>query len=178
MRIAILVAMLALVIGCTNQESQMDQEFDVDLYREKANNHLAALTQAHQNLWKIDSAESWDADQKTGILTWTLPDGVTTRAPFQIIGTYNSVDSTFLWAWDHTSVADPLRKDAYAVLEFARKHDVAYLQDRKVKCSEEDAWEFAALATLVCDQQGAYRGPVGTTFVYMTFGKVRVKKEP
>ena len=72
----------------------------------------------------------------------------------------------------------PLRKDAEAVFALAKKHDLDFLQNRKVKCDEDAAWELAALATLLCDRQGAYRGPVGTTFIFMTFGEVKIELKP
>ena len=155
----------------------MKTEFDIDTYLEKANNHLQALTMAHQGTWNMGAADRWDADQETGIITWTFPDGILVSAPFQIVGTYNSLDSTFLWGWDHPSVVEPLRKDAAAVLEFAQQHDIEFLQTRKLECDEQAAWELAALATLVCNRQGAYRGPAGTTFVFMTFGEVKIQKK-
>jgi hypothetical protein len=176
MRVAIVALLLGLSLGCGRKEAEVDQGFDIDSYIEKANNHLATLTQAHQRTWRLGSADRWDADQETGVLTWTFSDGVTVSAPFQIVGTYNSLDGTFLWGWDHPSVVKTLRKDAQAVLDFARKHNVDFLQDRKVACSEDSAWELVALATLVCDRQGSYRGPSGTTLVFMTFGEVSIKR--
>jgi hypothetical protein len=35
----------------------------------------------------------------------------------------------------------------------------------------------AALATLLCDAQGAYRGPAGDVYVFMTFGTPRIEKK-
>ena len=42
--------------------------------------------------------------------------------------------------------------------------------------SEDEAWEFTALACQLCRAQGAYRGPAGTALVYMTFGEVTLSK--
>ena len=178
MRLILTVLLLAFLTGCARKEVPVKNTFDVDAYFEKANNHLAALTEGHRDVWNMGSAERWDADQETGIITWTFADGVTVQAPFQIVGTYNTKDGTLLWGWDHPSVVEALSKDATAVLEFAREHNIEFLQDRKVECSEDAAWELAAIATLVCDRQGAYRGPAGTAFVFMTFGEVQIKKEP
>lgn len=154
----------------------MTENFDIDSYMEKARNHLSALTQGHREAWNIGSADRWDADQEAGEILWTFPDGIIARAPFQIIGTYNSKDDTFLWGWDHPSVLPHLRRDAEAVLEFARRNGIDFLQDRKVVCSDGAAWDLAALATLICDRQGAYRGPSGTTAAFMTFGEVSITR--
>ncbi len=152
----------------------MSQDFDFQNFLEKAKSHLAELTATHADRWGLGALDRWDADQETGTLTWSNSEGVAVRAPFQIVGTYNSLDNTFLWGWDHPSVVEPLRSDATAVLDFAKERGIDFLTSRKVKCSEAEAWEFAALATLICDRQGAYRGPSGTAFAFMTFGKVEV----
>jgi hypothetical protein len=33
-----------------------------------------------------------------------------------------------------------------------------------------------ALAVKLCDAQGAYRGPSGSSYVFMTFGEVQLSK--
>ena len=45
-----------------------------------------------------------------------------------------------------------------------------------VECTEEQAWEFTAVAARLGDANGAYRGPAGTTLVFMTFGQVSLSK--
>nr|WP_157084828.1 DUF6882 domain-containing protein [Sphingomonas pituitosa] len=45
---------------------------------------------------------------------------------------------------------------------------------RKVQCTEQQAWQFTAVALYLSGAQGAYRGRSGTTLVYMTFGTVTV----
>lgn len=145
--------------------------------QEQANNHLAALTEAHNNAWGLGSADQWSADQETGLITWTFAHGVEATAPFQIVGTYNSQDGTFLWGWDHPSVMEPLQSDAQAVRDYANANSIERLLDQKISCSEKEAWEFAALATLINERQGAYRGPAGTTFVFMTFDEVTLEEK-
>ncbi len=130
----------------------------------------------HQEIWQIGAADRWDVDQEIGNIWWTFSDGVIASAPVQIVGTYNSLDSTFLWAWDHPSILEPLRKDAQAVLAFAKANDVEFLCDRMIECSEDTAWNLVALATLIADRQGAYRGPTGATATFMTFGEVKISK--
>jgi len=154
----------------------MSDAFDYSAFLEKAIHHLNALTSAHQGAWKLGEAESWTADQETGLLTWTFEDGRIAEAPFQIVGTFDSLDSTFLWGWDHPCVLPDLQHDAQQVLAWAREQEIKPLLEQKVTCAEEDAWEYAALATLICDRQGAYRGPAGTTYVFMTFGEVKLSQ--
>jgi hypothetical protein len=97
-------------------------------------------------------------------------------APAQIIATYNTLDGTWLWAWDHPSVEPALAKDAKRMLAYGQEHGYAKLTTRKLQITEDEAWELTALAFLVCGANGAYRGPAGTAFVFMTFGEVQVSK--
>jgi hypothetical protein len=97
---------------------------------------------------------------------------VTATAPVQIIGTYNTLDGTWLWGWDHPSVLPPLQEHARRVREYGEQHGIESLTTRKLGCDENEAWEFTALACHLCEAQGAYRGPAGTALVFMTFGEV------
>ncbi len=110
-------------------------------------------------------------DQDTGLITFTGKQ-VTATAPVQIIGTCNTQDGTWLWGWDHPSVADALAEHARRVHEYGEQHGIAELTTRKLACDEMQAWAFTALACHLCEAQGAYRGPAGTALVYMTFGGV------
>ena len=116
----------------------------------------------------------WSVKQDAGTIVFERKDGMRATAPVQIIGTYNTADGTWLWAWDHPSVVTALRRDAEVVLAYGREHDIPALITRKVSCQETDCWEFTALACKLSNSQGAYRGPAGNTRVFMTFGKLRL----
>jgi hypothetical protein len=38
------------------------------------------------------------------------------------------------------------------------------------------AWQFTAVALYLSGAQGAYRGPAGTTMVFMTFGTMTISR--
>ena len=178
MRIVLVFLSLIFTSGCDRKEAAVPQGYDIEAQFEKAYNHLATLTQAHQDGWGLGTSDRWDVDMDAGTITWTFADGTIVTAPMQVVGTYNALDNTFLWGWDHPSVSEPLSRDAKAVLDFARKHDIDFLQNAKIECSEQDVWDYVALATLLCDRQGAYRGPADSTYLFMTFDKVSIQKKP
>ena len=65
-----------------------------------------------------------------------------------------------------------LQHDARTLRELGERHGVGRLTTQKLERTEAGVRELAALATLECDRQGAYRGLAGTTCVFMTFGSV------
>lgn len=137
---------------------------------EQSMEELRLKTGAHDAGWGLGVAD-WAVDQDTGLITFTSAK-MTATAPAQIIGTFNTQDGTWLWGWDHPSVADNMAEHARLVHEYGLRRGVAVLTTRKLECGEAEAWEFTALACHLCEAQGAYRGPAGTALVYMTFGTV------
>jgi hypothetical protein len=135
---------------------------------------LRLKTAAHDATWHLGEA-TWNVDQDAGEIVFTAPNGIIATSSVQIIGTFNSLDNTFLWGWDHPSVEPPLRKHAKQVRAFGEQFNIK--DTRKLTCTEQDAWRFAAFACKICEAQGAYRGPAGTTFVFMTFGEVSLSKK-
>jgi hypothetical protein len=148
---------------------------DFDTLLDQSMEELQLKTQAHDAAWHIGEAD-WSLDQEAGILVFTLPDGTTATCPAQIIGTFNLRDETWLWGWDHPSVAEPLQEHAQKMRAFGQQHGFEPLTMKKLGCSEEQAWELTALACKLCEAQGAYRGAADDTLVFMTFGEVRLQK--
>lgn len=143
---------------------------------ERSAQELQLKTQAHVDAWGLGNAERWDADLEAGTITFTNADGWIITAPVQVVGTYNLKDGTWLWSWDHPSIAEHLAQDARLTRAFGETYRLKQYTTRKVECTEEDAWRFAAVTCHLGDAQGAYRGPSGTTLVFMTFGSVSVNK--
>lgn len=176
---------LVAVAGCSRQapdeaakaaNRQEEKPVDPQLFIQQSVEGLRTQTSAHAATWHLGEEVNWAADQDTGRIRFTFADGTLAEAELQIVGTYNTLDGTFLWGWDHPSVAEPLRKHASHAKEFGEKHGLPKFTERKVKCSEDDAWEFTAVAARLGKANGAYRGPAGSTLVYMTFGEIKLSK--
>lgn len=136
---------------------------------------LRAKTVGHDGIWQLSQAD-WDVDMDRGTVVFTSPKGIQATAPVQIIGTYNTEDGTWLSGWDHPFVALPLAEHANRLLAYGQEHNIPRLTTRKLKCSEDECWNLTALACLLCEAQGGYRGPAGTAMVFMTFGEVTLSK--
>jgi len=162
--------MLALFQGSTQLPSDFAtlQKLSVD--------ELKLKTDAHRAAWGLDRIKRWDLNQDDGQLVFSLADGLKARAPAQIIGTYNTDDHTWLWAWDNPSIDDKLKSDALKLRKYGEEHHVDRLTQRKWVGTEDDAWAMVALAVKLCGEQGVYRGPEGATHVFIAFGDVALSK--
>jgi hypothetical protein len=128
-------------------------------------------------VWGLDKILQWDLSQDSGELLFSLPDGLKEVSPAQIIGTYNSEDHTWLWAWANPSIDEKLQLDARKVRKYAEEHQVERLTSSKWVGTEDEAWAMVALSVKLCNEQGAYRGPAGETKVYIAFGKVMLSRK-
>lgn len=137
---------------------------------------LRAKTAGHQSGWRFGEAKRWDLNQSRGDLIFTFDDGVIATCPAQIIGSFDTARGTWLWAWENPFVVDSLKRDSLRVREYGQQHKIARLTLAEWRCTEADAWSMAALACKLCDAQGVYRGPAGTAFVFISFGKVQLSK--
>jgi hypothetical protein len=142
---------------------------------EASRDGLAQQTSAHSATWHLGKEERWSADLDTGTIKFHFKNGTTASAPIQVVGTYNKLDGTFLWGWDHPSVPEELRKHAQLAKQWGEKNNVPNFKSRKVRCTEDEAWSFAAVANRLGNANGVYRGPDGNALVYMTFGELKLE---
>ncbi|MBC7815313.1 MAG: hypothetical protein IAG10_00270 [Planctomycetaceae bacterium] len=143
---------------------------------EQSMEELRLKTAAHDGLWHLSDAKNWSVDQDVGQIVFSLPKGMKAICDVQIIGTYNTDDETWLWGWDHPAVQKPLQDHAWMVKRYGDSHAISRLTTKKLACTEDEAWEFTALACKLAEAQGAYRGPSGPTLVFMTFGQPSLEK--
>jgi hypothetical protein len=126
--------------------------------------------------WGLGKTDRWDADLDLGIIKFSNNDGFVVTANLQVIGTFYSVDQTWLWGWDHPSVDDRFAQAARQVRDFGERYGLARFTTSMVKCSEDEAWMFTALGLHLSGAAGAYRGPSGDSYVFMTFGEVTIRQ--
>nr|CAP47898.1 putative integron gene cassette protein [uncultured bacterium] len=172
MKVASLALALLTMVSCA-----WEAHLDVDKFITQSVTGLGSQTEAHSATWHLGEEEEWFVEQEAGLIRFTFADGTVAEGVVQIIGTFNPEDSTFLWAWDHSSVQEPLREHAKLAREFGVEHQLSGYTNRKVTCTEEDAWEFTAVAARLAEANGAYRGDAGGPWVYMTFGEINLSKQ-
>ncbi|WP_370679106.1 DUF6882 domain-containing protein [Comamonas sp. GB3 AK4-5] len=137
---------------------------------------LDLQTTAHAASWHLGEEKNWSADLEAGTIAFDFADGTVATAAIQVVGTYNQADGSFLWGWDHPSVPAVLGAHAQLARDWGQLQGAAAFTERKLQCSEDDAWSFAAVANRLAEANGVYRGTAGNTLVFMTFGSVRLQK--
>lgn len=155
--------------------SQMDK--DSKDFIQASREGLALQTSAHAETWHFDRVDQWEVDMEIGEITFSLSNGNVAKAPIQVVGTYNLDNDTFMWGWDHPSVPEPLRGHAELAREWGAIRNLDMFTQRVVVCSEEEAWDFTAVANRLGGGNGAYRGPAGSALVFMTFGEISLTKQ-
>ena len=141
-------------------------------------NELGIKTSGHQGVWRFGEEENWDFAQDTGVLVFEFANGLEAHCPAQIIGTFNTIRQTWMWAWNNSSIAPDLCRDALTVREYGEQNAIAELTEPLWEATEMDAWQMTAIAARLCNAQGAYRGPSGSTPVFFTFGEVKLARSP
>jgi len=169
-----LCLIVLLIIPFGQSETQLPSDFAT--LQKVSMEELKLKTDAHRQAWGMDKSIQWDLSQDSGELVFSLPDGLKAVCPAQIIGTYNTEDHTWLWAWANSSIEDKLKADALKLRKYGEDHHIDRLTQRKWVGTEDDAWAMVALAVKLNGEQGGYRGPAGTTHVFIAFGKVALSK--
>jgi hypothetical protein len=134
---------------------------------------LRLKTIAH-TVWGLDKVDHWDLDQGEGVLRFSGADGTIAEANAQIVGTWDGETQTWRWSWANESVHPPLARSSRELRKVGLDNNLQMLVAPEFPSTEEQAWEMTALAVKNSSAQGAYRGPMGETSVFLTFDHVRI----
>jgi hypothetical protein len=136
---------------------------------------IDVLAETHVS-WGLGSADRWDLDQRTGIISWTFPDKVAT-APAQLLGSYNPSAGSWMWAWANASILPDMSRDSHLVRAWALANNHAWLAEPKVEADDAMAANLSAIAVSITQAKGFYRGSQYTSWPIITFGTVTLTAE-
>lgn len=158
-------------VGNGTAEQVQGEALDFESLLRDSMDELMARTQSHQEEWAFGTEEEWLLDQDAGQLTFKFP-GRSSITPVQIIGTFNTQNATWLWAWANPLIADHLKADSLRLREYGEQWGIQRLTAPEWTAQESDCWYMAALACRLFGGQGAYRGPAADSHTIMVFGEV------
>ena len=136
---------------------------------------LSRTTAEHSARWGLGSARRWVLDQTDGRIVWSFDDHVAS-APAQILGSWNSKVSSFVWSWDNASDADALCETASIVRAFGVEHGIGALTTSPLELDEAQVRDLIALAFRIGRCTGLYAHFDGTLASYITFGDVTLEE--
>lgn len=156
------------------QSARSEPDSDAEARRE-LEEELRAKLAAADRTWGLSKFGRWDLDQGQGRLRLSQrPDGAVAEARAQIIGSFDRLSATWMWAWANRSVAKTLTKHALVVREFGRKHGIEMLLVPCWRATEEDCRMMTALAVRLNRAPYAFRGPSGRHVCFMTLGRPKL----
>ncbi len=153
------------------------KKIDVEAFIADSYKSLQLVTEEHRKTWQLGQEKAWAVDEDNGKISFTFANGTVASAPAQVVGTFQVQDKTFTWGWQHPNVIPKLQRHAFRVREFGIEYGAEELTTQHIPCTERRAWEYAALAMLLAEANGAYcLQTQPDTFVFLTFGEVDVKR--
>lgn len=131
---------------------------------------IEQLAHAHQT-WGLGTADRWNLDQRTGLISWTFPDKVAT-APAQIVASYNPTAGSWLWSWANQTILPAMSQASHTVREWGMANSFTALTEPKLDVDDETAASLAAFAVRITRATGFYRGTGHAAIPIITFGEV------
>lgn len=145
---------------------------NADQFIEKCFTELQQQTPRQHEKWNL-ATSSYDVDLHAGKIYFTSPDKKKLEADIQVVGTYNTLDGSFMWGWDHPSVPEGLQKTARAAKEWGMQNMQDIFLAHVVNVPENMAWFFLGVALKLSNADTVYRAKLGTTYVYLTLHDIR-----
>ncbi|MES2047316.1 MAG: hypothetical protein V4447_02865 [Pseudomonadota bacterium] len=137
--------------------------------------NLIAQNDAHATTWQLGKEQGWSADIGMGVIVFRFANGLSGTTHFQVVGTYDEIDGSFLWGWAHSSVPAAFREHASLAKQWGSENNHPAFLAKSVKCSLDDAMDFAAVANSLAGSKGVYRGHSGKKYIFMTLGDLHVE---
>lgn len=155
----------------TGSAGQAGDRADLSVLMLQGEDMIEQVGRAHMS-WGLGSADRWDLDQTTGLITWTFPDKTAT-APAQILGSFAPRISSWMWAWADQSLLPDMSRDSRSFCDWAEANGHPGLAQPKIDADEQAAATLAALAFRITGATGFYKGPgADSSYVIITFGPV------
>jgi hypothetical protein len=160
-------------IGFGKSSDLMSHSGDEFILAARAN--MVEQNNAHANTWQLGKEQGWSADIGMGVIVFRFANGLSGTTHFQVVGTYDEIDGSFLWGWAHPSVPAAFREHANLAKQWGSENNHPAFTAKNLKCSLDQAMDFAAVANSLAGSKGVYRGHAGKKYIFMTLGEIHVE---
>ncbi len=89
------------------------------------------------------------------------------------IGSYNSDNSTWMWAWANDAFPEKLKLKSSKLKALEEKTGFEMFGNDMAEIDEDMTWEIAGMALKLLSFQGVYRGPANNTQYYYALENVK-----
>lgn len=115
------------------------------------------LVQAQQAFTAVRAGlPRWDIDPEQELIFFGNDERIGVVARYDVIGTYDPSDGTWLWVWANPKIEHP--SEAVAGLREAHP-DVPELTEPSTRGAEVRAWTLAAAAAMLTEAEGCFKIP-------------------
>jgi hypothetical protein len=94
-------------------------------------------------------------------------------ASVQVVGSVNTAERRWLWAWADPDVDPALCKDILDVRVLGEARGIEQLTTPFWEGDAVDGWEMTSISAYVLQAQGAYRAATSTGFAYMVMTSIQ-----
>jgi hypothetical protein len=133
-----------------------------DIYQEYAHNCLHELMDKQElfnSKFDLSGFEKWNYHDVTGIFKFTKENEVF-HFRYINVGTFSTNTNTWMWSWYNETTHLPLRKAAKKIKNFGKRHGLKKFTTGAISSTEEEAWQFTAIAAKIFKGQFGYRMPI------------------
>ncbi|MFK7938438.1 MAG: DUF6882 domain-containing protein [Roseovarius sp.] len=109
---------------------------------------------------RIADVSDYRMNLKKGRITFKFESGEEVSADVQFIGTYSD-DGSWMWAWGHPDMPNPMQQAAWAVQQFGERQEINDLLSRGGPITEAQLAEYQAICAYISQADGVYMGPHG-----------------
>ncbi len=141
---------------------------------ETAFEEMLAHHKVHAASWPYGKEKAWTADLDAGVIVFKFAGELTGTCHFQTIGTYNEADGSFMWGWAHSKLPRALKVHAKMARQWGKGLRLPQYVSKNVKCSMEDAWNFAEVTQKLAGAKSGNRGRIGKKYIFMTTDDIHI----
>lgn len=128
--------------------------------------YLKALQEEFKTKYDVDSYGNWFYNQVTGFLTFNTGKKEI-NFKYEEVGTFSTITNTWKWAWDNENTLPIVKNQIGLVKDFGTDSNFDRLTSGYLESSEEEAWEFTAIAAKLLNGIGVYRPVSNHLLIFM-----------
>jgi hypothetical protein len=115
--------------------------------------------EALKDEFSLSDWERYDYDQEAASLVFSSGGVARVTMSIQVAGSWSRKSSSWLWAWDNTSILPSASENVHLLRRFGEQHGFERMHTAYFEAEEGDAWELASVACLLLEGDGVYRAP-------------------